>query len=85
MDDAIQNELEQKAKSNWLRAFDRHETRARNQSEKIKKNEAIECFHDTMERPIGKYDLNFSGGCYLKLSEDQPPKIGWHVDWEKIY
>lgn len=85
MDDAIQNELEQKAKSNWLRAFDRHETRARNQSEEIKKNEAIECFHDTMERPIGKYDLNFSGGCYLKLSEEQPPKIGWHVDWEKIY
>lgn len=85
IDDAIQNELEQKAKTNWLRSFDRHETRARNQNDEIKRKEAIDCFHDTMERPVDKYDLNFSGGCYLKLSEEQPPKIGWHVDWKKMY
>jgi hypothetical protein len=85
MDDNIQNELEKKAKTNWKRTFDRHETRARNKTDEVKKEEAVECFHDTMDKPIEKYDLNFSGGCYLKLSEEQPPKIGWHVDWEKMY
>ena len=85
MDDNIQSDLEKKAKTNWERAFFRHETRARNKSEEIKREEAVECFHDTMDKRIEKYDLNFSGGCYLKLSEEQPPKIGWHVDWEKMY
>lgn len=85
IDEVIQNELEKKAKANWQRSFDRHESRARNQSEEIKKNEAIGCFHDTMDRPVDMFDLNFSGGCYLKLSEEQPPKIGWHVDWKKMY
>lgn len=85
MDDNIQSDLEKKAKTNWERAFFRHETRARNKSEEIKREEAVECFHDTMDKRIEKYDLNFSGGCYLKLSEEQPPKIGWHVDWGKMY
>jgi hypothetical protein len=38
-----------------------------------------------MEKTIDQYDENFSGGCYLKLSDENPPKIGWHIDWKTMY
>ena len=85
MDDRRQVALELNAMNKWQRVFDRHETRARNASEDTKVNEALECFHDTMEASFSKYDENFSGGCYLKLSDENPPQIGWHIDWKEKY
>lgn len=85
MDDAGQEAIEKAAKTKWQRVFDRHETKARNATPDVKINEAIGCFHDTMDQPFLKYDENFSGGCYLKLSDENPPKIGWHIDWKKKY
>lgn len=85
MDDVKQEAIEKAAKTKWQRVFDRHETKARNADPDVKINEAIGCFHDTMDQPFLKYDENFSGGCYLKLSDENPPKIGWHIDWKDKY
>lgn len=85
MDDLQQENLEQTAKRKWLKKFNRHETRARHASEDVKNGEAVECFHDTMDETFLEYDDNFCGGCYLKLSDDNPPQIGWHIDWEARY
>lgn len=85
MDDRKQESIELAAKNKWQKIWDRHETRVRNGSEDKKNEEAVECFHDTMDTPFLKYDENFSGGCYLKLSDEKPPKIGWHIDWKKKY
>ncbi len=85
MDDEIQSRLESEAKRKWNLQFGRHETLARHKSEDKKREEAVLCFHDTMEKTIDQYDENFSGGCYLKLSDENPPKIGWHIDWKTMY
>jgi len=85
MDDRKQAAIELAARNKWQQTWDRHETRARNLSEDKKNEEAVECFHNTMEKPFLKYDENFSGGCYLKLSDEKPPRLGWHIDWKKKY
>ena len=85
MDDEKQEALELVARNKWQKIHDRYETRARNASDEIKNTEAVNCFHDTMEKSFLKYDENFSGGCYLKLSDENPPKIGWHIDWKDKY
>lgn len=85
MDDRKQAVIELAARNKWQQTWDRHETRARNLSEDKKNEEAVECFHNTMEKPFLKYDENFSGGCYLKLSDEKPPRLGWHIDWKKKY
>lgn len=85
MDDRKQTAIELAARNKWQQTWDRHETRARNLSEDKKNEEAVECFHNTMEKPFLKYDENFSGGCYLKLSDEKPPRLGWHIDWKKKY
>jgi len=85
MDDRKQVAIELAARNKWQQTWDRHETRARNLSEDKKNEEAVECFHNTMEKPFLKYDENFSGGCYLKLSDEKPPRLGWHIDWKKKY
>lgn len=85
MDDRKQAAIELAARNKWQQTWDRHETRARILSEDKKNEEAVECFHNTMEKPFLKYDENFSGGCYLKLSDEKPPRLGWHIDWKKKY
>lgn len=85
MDDPKQEALERVAKNKWQKIHDRYETSARNASEEVKNKEAVNCFHDTMDKPFLNYDENFSGGCYLKLSDENPPKIGWHIDWKDKY
>ena len=85
MDDTKQEALELAARNKWQKIHDRYETRARNASEEVKNTEAINCFHDTMEKRFMNFDENFSGGCYLKLSDENPPQIGWHIDWKNKY
>ena len=85
MDDTKQAAVELAAMNRWQKVHDRYETRARNASDEIKNTEAVNCFHDTMEKSFLKYDENFSGGCYLQLSDENPPKIGWHIDWKDKY
>lgn len=85
MDDPKQAALELVAKNKWQKIHDRYETSARNASEEVKNKEAVNCFHDTMDKPFLNYDENFSGGCYLKLSDENPPQIGWHIDWKDKY
>ena len=85
MDDAKQEEIERAAKNKWQRKFDRHETQARNATPEKQVAEALGCFHDTMDETILGYDENFSGGCFLKLSDEKPPRIGWHIDWRSKY
>lgn len=85
MDDPKQTAVELAAMNTWQRIHNRYESKARNESSDVKNSEAINCFHDTMEKPFLKYDENFSGGCYLKLSDENPPRIGWHVDWKEKY
>ena len=85
VDDAKQAAIELAAKNRWQPIWDKHETRARNATTEAKNKEAIDCFHETMEKSFLKYDENFSGGCYLKLTDENPPQLGWHIDWKDKY
>lgn len=85
VDDVKQAAIELAALNKWQRIWDKHETRAKNTSPEVKNSEAIDCFHETMEKTFLKYDENFSGGCYLKLTDENPPRLGWHIDWKDKY
>lgn len=80
--------LEDFAKQSWERIFQSKQYlikryKGENKTEFIVEKGA-ECFLETMKIPINSFDYNFSNGCFLKLSNEEPPQIGWHNDWHTL-
>lgn len=91
IDDTYISKLEDKAYQNWDRIFQakkRMILRFRGKKEDKELfiiDKGSECFSEVMEENIETFDYNFSNGCFLKLSNEEPPRVGWHNDWEEKY
>lgn len=85
VDERKQKAIELAAINKWQPIWDKHESKARGALSEKQDDEAIECFHETMIQPFMRFDENFSGGCYLNLSDENPPRLGWHINWKNKY
>jgi len=91
IDDTYIKKLEDKAYQDWDRIFqDKKRVILRFKGKEDDKESFIidkgsECFSEVMKKHIEPFDYNFSNGCFLKLSNEEPPRVGWHNNWGKKY